>query len=201
MQIRAERNRSFDIDISFAVMAGTLLLGVILGTLSFCFMPQSTTDLLSAAVKDFTGFRQTAGLGHILIDSFFVSTLFIAAEFVLGLSALGHLPELAVLLYRGCGLGIILSQSYVSTDKSKLPAVILFIVPAILVSCYALCLAAKEAVKMSGHILGLMLTGEAASSLPEHFRNYLTRFSALEALAAVSAAVDCLCSLLIASKI
>ena len=201
MQIKTERTGIRDIDVAFAVMTGTLLLGVVLGTLSFCFMPKDMTDMLSAAVRDFTGFRQSAGFGHILIDSFFVTTLFIAAEFILGLSALGHLPELLVLIYRGSGLGIILSQAYVSTEPARLPVVILFIVPALAVSSYALCLAAKEAVKMSGHLLGLMLTGEGSGSLPEHFRSFLTRYAALEALAAVSAAVDCLCSVFIAPRI
>ena len=145
MQYRSSKTGFRDIDIAMAVMIGTLLLGTVLGTLSYCFMPQSTVDLLSAAVKDFVGFRQTADFGHILIRSFFTATLFIAAEFLLGIFALGQLPELLVLVYRGSGLGIILSQAYVTTQKSRIVLVILFIVPAAVISCYALSLAAKEA--------------------------------------------------------
>lgn len=201
MQNKTARTGFHDIDISLAVMIGALLLGTVLGTLSYCFMPQGTVDLLSAAVKDYVGFRQTADFGHILINSFFTVSLFIAAEFLLGLFALGQLPELLVLVYRGSGLGIILSQAYVNADKSKLVLVILFIVPALVISCYALSLAAKEAVRMSSRLMTLLLVNKPCSGLLEHFKNYTARFAAVEALAAISAAVDCISSLLIASKL
>ena len=201
MQYRSSKTGFRDIDIAMAVMIGTLLLGTVLGTLSYCFMPQSTVDLLSAAVKDFVGFRQTADFGHILIRSFFTTTLFIAAEFLLGIFALGQLPELLVLVYRGSGLGIILSQAYVTTQKSRIVLVILFIVPAAVISCYALSLAAKEAVRMSSRLMTLLLVSKPCPGLLEHFKNYAARFAAIEALAAVSAAVDCIGSLLIASKL
>ncbi len=190
-----------DIDAALAVMIGTLLLGVVLGTLSYCFMPQSTVDLLSAAVKDFVGFRQTADFGHLLISSFFSATLFIAAEFLLGLFALGQLPELLVLVYRGSGLGIILSQAYVNTDRNRIVLVILFIVPALVISCYSLALAAKEAVRMSSRMMTLLLVNKPCPGLLDHFKNYAVRFAAIEALTAVAAAVDCISSLLIASKL
>ena len=201
MQYKSERTGFKDFDIAMSVMIGALLLGTVFGTLSYCFMPQSTVDLLSGAVKDFVGFRQTADLGHILIRSFFTATLFIAAEFLLGLFVLGQLPELLVLVYRGSGLGIILSQAYVNADRSRLVLVILFIVPAAVISCYALSLAAKEAVKMSSRLMTLLLVNKPCPGLLEHFKNYAARFAAIEALAAVSAAVDCISSLLIASKL
>ncbi len=201
MQYKSERTGFKDIDIAMSVMIGALLLGTVFGTLSYCFMPQSTVDLLSGAVKDFVGFRQTADFGHILIRSFFTATLFIGAEFLMGLFALGQLPELLVLIYRGSGLGIILSQAYVNADRSRLVLVILFIVPAAVISCYALSLAAKEAVKMSSRLMTLLLVNKPCPGLFEHFKNYAARFAAIEALAAVSAAVDCISSLLIASKL
>ncbi len=201
MQYRNARTGLRDIDAAFAFMAGVLMLGVILGTLSYCFMSDGTVELLGAATRDHISFRKTADFAHLLLDSFFVSTLFVTAEFLLGFSALGQLPELAVLLYRGSGLGLILSQAYVSTPRGRLPFVILLIVPAAVISCYALCIAAREAVKMSGRLLRVMLIDRQCLGLSEHFRSYAARFAALEAAVAVSAAVDCITSLLIAAEI
>ncbi len=201
MQYKTNRNQFQDIDISFAFMTGFLLLGVIFGTLSYCFMSEGTVELLSKATKGYIDFRKSSDFGHILIDSFLVSSLFIGIEFIFGLSALGQLPELFVLLYRGSGLGIILSQAYDSIDKSKLVLVILLIVPSCIVSCYALCVAAKEAVRMSGRLLRLMAVNRPVLGLLDHFKNYSARFAAIEAMAAVSAALDCILSLTLASKI
>ena len=201
MQNKTVRTGFRYIDIAMSVMIGALLLGVVLGTLSYCFMPESTVSLLSAAVKDFVVFRQTADFGHLLINSFFSSTLFIALEFLLGLFALGQLPELLVLVYRGSGLGIILSQAYVNTDNSRIVLVILFIVPAMVISCYALSLAAKEAVRMSSRLMTLLLVNRQCPGLLEQFKNYAARFAVIEAMVAVSAAVDCISSLLIASRL
>ena len=201
MQNKTGRTGLGDIDLAFAVMAGTLLIGVILGTLAYCFMSDSTADLLSLAAKDHISFRKSADFGRVLLDSFCVSSLFIAAEFLLGFFALGQLPAFALLIYRGMGLGAVLSQSYSETPSHRIVFVILLIVPACVISCYALCVAAKEAVRFSTRLLRLILLNKACPGLLDRSKNYAARFAALEAVAAVSAAVDCIASLIFAGKL
>lgn len=192
---------SRDIDAAFAVMTGTLLLGVILGVMCYCFMSEDAARIISAAQSDYIGFRQSADFAQILLASFGVSTLFLTALFLLGFFAFGQLPALFVLMYRGSGLGMILSQAYSGADGSRGALTVLMIVPACVISCYALCICAKESVRMSGRLLRHMMFNKPFPGMLESVKNYAVRFAALEAVAAVSAACDCICSVLLADRI
>ena len=201
MQNRTVRERRFDIDIAFAVMIGCLLIGVLAGVLAYCFMDNSISSQLIDANTEYLEFRKENDFGRILIDSFFVSTLFIGAEFLCGLFALGLLPALGVLIYKGMGIGVILSQGYTIYESSRIVSLIAIIVPAAIVSCYGAALAAKEAVRLSGRLLLILFSNDSFTGLSEHFRAYGVRFLCIEAIISVSAAVDCVCSVFLASKL
>lgn len=200
MQYRFSRMRSQNKDIAFAVMVGAILLGTVLGTVSFCLFPESMTEALASSARDYMSFRKGSDMAGILLNSFAVTSLFIASEFLLGFFALGMLPEVLVLIYRGCGLGIVLSQAYTGCSASERVIAALMIVPACVISCFALCLAAKEAVRLSGRLLVDLTAKENCRGELEYLKTYLVRFLALEAIAAVSAAVDCISSLLLADR-
>ena len=190
MQNRTRLFVSADYDKAFAFMIGAILIGVLLGTVSFCFLSNDLSDML-----------RSSDMGHILLDSFFVSSLFITAVFILGFFALGQLPALLILVYRGMGLGMVLSQVYTSYPAGSAAAAALILIPAAVVSCTALCMAAKESVRFSSRLLTIVLCSDPCSGIVSMTKVYGTKYLMFEAAAAASAAVDCIFSVLLSSRI
>ncbi|MBR1384393.1 MAG: stage II sporulation protein M [Ruminococcus sp.] len=201
MQNRSVGERSYDIDRAFTFLAGCLLIGILAGVIAYCFMDNPLSDSLSRANSEYISFRQNNNLGRILADSFFTSSLFIGAMFLSGMFALGQLLSLGVLLIRGIGIGAILSQSYYTYQGDKLIYTVLIIVPAAIISCYGLVLAAKEAVRLSTRLLIVLLSNDSFGGFAETFKAYGVSFLFVEAVISVSAAIDCVFSLLLSDKI
>ncbi|MBR6102699.1 MAG: hypothetical protein IKP95_09735 [Ruminococcus sp.] len=201
MQNRTRLFVSADYDKAFAFMIGAILIGVLLGTVSFCFLSNDLSDMLLRAGERHIDFRRSSDMGHILLDSFFVSSLFITAVFILGFFALGQLPALLILVYRGMGLGMVLSQVYTSYPAGSAAAAALILIPAAVVSCTALCMAAKESVRFSSRLLTIVLCSDPCSGIVSMTKVYGTKYLMFEAAAAASAAVDCIFSVLLSSRI
>ena len=183
-------------DTAFAFMIGTVLIGVLLGTLSFCFVSGSAADRLVSAAKDYISYRQNSEIGYILLDSFFTSSLYIMALFISGLFALGQLPAIGILLFKGSGLGMALSQAYSSHSVSAA----MILIPSSLISCYAISIAGKEAISSSTRLLTIIMSNDHFSDIAVHTKRYGAVFISLEAFAAVSAAVDCVFSMIFSGR-
>lgn len=196
-----QRSRSFDIDSAMIVMVGTVLLGVIFGTVSYLYMPSRLSQLLFDANTGYIGSRAGETLSRILLDSFAVSSLFIGAEFILGFFALGQLPELLILIMRGMGLGTVLSQVYNSYSGLNLLCAVFLIVPSAVISVYALAACAKNSVRLSTRLLLIALSSERCKGLLDNVRTYSARFVILEAAALGAALTDCFCSVCFAARI
>lgn len=201
MQRRTTRPITGNQDKAFAIMIAVLLIGVLLGTVSYCFLSNDLSQQLIKSAEEHIEFRINSDFGHILLHSFFASSLFMAAVFLLGFFALGQLPILAVLAYRGMGIGMVLSQCYSSHSGKEAFSAALLVIPSAVIACYALCMAAKEAVRFSTRLLAIVLSNDPCTGIAETTKLYGVRFLALEAVCAASAAADCFCSVLFASHL
>lgn len=84
-----------------AFFAGAILIGALLGAVTFCFMGSDELSMLSVFSNSFVDVRSSGDLEEILVRSFFSSTVFLAVVFLSGFSSLGQPLAVAVLLLRG----------------------------------------------------------------------------------------------------
>ena len=178
-----------------AFFAGANLNGALLGAVTFCFMG---SDELS---NSFVDVRSSGDLEEILVRSFFSSTVFLAVVFLSGFSSLGQPLAVAVLLLRGMGWGVAMSQLYsIYGGHGALLSAMFVLLPAVITAA-ALMIAAREAVAMSNILLCIVFSEGQHSGLRQTVRLYAVKFLVLEAAAAVAAALECLLTIIFAGRI
>lgn len=134
------------------------------------------------------------------MKSLSTSTMFLGAVFVLGFSAIAQPVEIGVLVFRGMGLGVTMAQVYTQYGTTGIAICAVLIVPSALISAYALIIGTREAVYMSNLLMTNSLSDRPSEGMLSSVKLYGTKFLVLEAVCAVSAAVDCLCSVIFAGR-
>ena len=133
--------------------------------------------------------------------SFFSSTVFLAVVFLSGFSSLGQPLAVAVLLLRGMGWGVAMSQLYsIYGGHGALLSAMFVLLPAVITAA-ALMIAAREAVAMSNILLCIVFSEGQHSGLRQTVRLYAVKFLVFEAAAAVAAALECLLTIIFAGRI
>lgn len=180
----------------FAFLCGAVLMGVLLGTIAYCCSNADFLYKLSLTQSDFIKSRAEMDHSQILTGSLTGTTIFLAAAFLCGLCPLGQPAELALLVFRGMGIGLTLSQLYGTYGRSSVPYAMGLILPGAVISTLAVVIAVREAMSLSGVYLGISLSDRAENGLAETVKLYGTKFMVLEAALAAAAGADCLCSYL-----
>lgn len=184
-----------------AFFAGAILIGALLGAVTFCFMGSDELSMLSVFSNSFVDVRSSGDLEEILVRSFFSSTVFLAVVFLSGFSSLGQPLAVAVLLLRGMGWGVAMSQLYsIYGGHGALLSAMFVLFPAVITAA-ALMIAAREAVAMSNILLCIVFSEGQHSGLRHTVRLYAVKFLVLEAAAAVEAALECLLTIIFAGRI
>lgn len=184
-----------------AFFAGAILIGALLGAVTFCFMGSDELSMLSVFSNSFVDVRSSGDLEEILVRSFFSSTVFLAVVFLSGFSSLGQPLAVAVLLLRGTGWGVAMSQLYsIYGGHGVLLSAMFVLLPAVITAA-ALMIAAREAVAMSNILLCIVFSEGQHGGLRQTVRFYAVKFLVLEAAAAVSAALECLLTIIFAGRI
>lgn len=201
MQVRRTSAAQLPQNCLFVFLVGAALIGVLMGVISQCFMSDDFLGQISEAQNNFLEIRRNSDYIVVLIRSFSATTMFLGAAFVMGFSAIAQPLEFAVPVVKGMGLGVTMAQAYSQSGRSGIAACALLVVPSAVISTYAVIIGAREAVKMSNRLITNSLSDRAACGMLSHVKLYGTRFLVLEALAAVAAAVDCLCTLIFINRI
>lgn len=173
-----------------------VLVGALLGAVTYGYMDVSFADKLAQLQSGYLDVRKNSDFVQVLLRSFSSSMIFLGTVFVLGFSAVAQPLELAVPLVKGIGVGAAMAQVYSSQGMSGISSCALLIVPSAVISVYALAVGTREAVMMSNQLFGVMLSDNSTSAMLNKTKLYGTRFLVLASVNAVSAAVDCLCTLI-----
>lgn len=185
----------------FAFLAGSAIMGVLFGVMSYCFMSEDFLNQLSLAERSFMELRQNQDFAQILMKSFLSSSVYLGCAFVLGFSAVAQPVEIIIPLVKGLGLGVCVAQIYAQNGKEGILTCLLLILPCSLASMYALIIGVRESVGLSNILLTNLLTSGQTNGLLSTVKLYGTKFLVLEAIVAVSAAVDCICTVFFAGKL
>lgn len=185
----------------FAFLVGSAVIGVLFGVMSYCFMSADFLEQLSIAEENYIELRRNQDFAQILMKSFLSSSVYLGCAFVFGFSAIAQPIEIIIPLVKGMGLGVCVAQIYTQNGKSGILTCLLLILPCSLLSMYALVVGVREAVGLSNIFMTNALSIGQVNGLLPTIKLYCTKFLVLEAVVAVSAAVDCVCTVVFAGKL
>ncbi len=179
------------------LLTGLYFAGVFLGVILY-----GTLDGESlAALNDITGSFVNGRLNHTfwetLVNSFSGAFLLLLLSFWLGFSAAAQPIELIIPAFRGLGAGVSLSGMYGSFGLKGVGMSAVLIIPGAVLSAFALIIAAREALELSGNIFTSVFGGRVSGETLD-FRLYFTKFVILCAILALSAVADSLATFLFA---
>lgn len=174
-----------------------MVVGVLIGTLAFSFLKTSTLSDLNLVNNDYLSMRENGGYVEILYSSLLNSSLLIIVLFLMGFCAIAQPAAVLVPIYKGLGFGVTIAQIYSKNGLNGFLTAFILILPCALVSSYALFIAVRESMKMSNRFFSQAFLDKRSesTSINEYVRLYAVKFLVLEAITAVSAAVDCISSL------
>ena len=167
----------------FALMTGAITSGVVIGSLPAIRLAGEHTPWLHQYFSPLLcGDTVFAVFGKTLLSEL----LFLAAVFLLGAFAFGQAAGAAMLVYRGVGIGVSVSQMYSAGGLRSVPAV-----AALAVSLIAI-LAVREAMRSSNRILLFFASGKSIGSERRGLRMYCIRFAVLIIISLFISAADSL---------
>lgn len=185
----------------FGFLIAMSVLGIFFGVMSFCFMDDSFLSQISLAQQNFMEIRKNQDFVHILIKSLCSSTVFLGCAFLMGFSAIAQPVEILIPLIRGLGLGVSVAQIYSENGKIGILTCAVLILPCSLISMYALVVGVRESVGLSNIFMTNALSSGQTNGLLDAIKLYSTKFLVLEALIAVSAVVDCVCTVAFVNRL
>ena len=107
------------------------------------------------------------------------SALFIAAVYLMGLSAFGQPFGAAMIVYRGFGIGTASALLYSEYGSTALPRVILLLMPKALAVTFISVIAVRELMRASGCVLRLWVYGEVIDERIVDLKRYSLKFAEL----------------------
>ena len=174
-----------------------MVAGVLVGALAFSFIKTSTLSDLNLIENDYLSMRQKGGYISILYSSLLNSSTLIVVLFLLGFCAIAQPVSILVPVYKGLGFGATIAQIYSENGINGFFTAFILILPCALVSSYALFIGVRESLRMSNRFFSQAFLNRRSESdsINDYVKLYAVKFLVLEAVTAVSAAVDCLSSL------
>ncbi len=174
-----------------------MVAGVLVGALAFSFIKTSTLSDLNLIENDYLSMRQKGGYISILYSSLLNSSTLIVVLFLLGFCAIAQPVSILVPVYKGLGFGATIAQIYSENGINGFFTAFILILPCALVSSYALFIGVRESLRMSNRFFSQAFLNRRSESdsINDYVKLYAIKFLVLEAVTAVSAAVDCLSSL------
>ncbi len=184
-------------DVRLTLLAALYFAGVFLGVILYGTLSGEQLDALNGLTGSFVIGRLNHTFWETLVNSFSGAFLLLTACFWLGFSAAAQPIELLVPAFRGLGAGVSLSGMYGSFGLAGVGMSAVLIIPGAVLSAFALIIAARESLELSGKIF-LSVFGRTVSGEAIDFRLYITKFVILLIILMVSSLADSLATFIFA---
>ena len=123
-------------------------------------------------------------------DTFLSLALFAAAAFFFGFSAVGQPFALAMLIYRGTGIGIALTTIYAVSGRKAFLRVMLLVFPKAVAVAVISVLAVREAVRFSNSLFNCCVRRESHDDSKNSMKLYAFKFFVLILISLFISAAD-----------
>lgn len=164
-----------------------IIIGVAVG--SFITLKYNVSDNVWIH-QGFLSAAHSTTIYKIMKATFLSLTVFVSAAFFIGLSAVGQPFGLAMLIYRGIGIGTSVTAMYTLSGKSAVVNAVILIVPKVLAVSAISILAVREAVRSSNAILNYCMKKESRDDRRYSIRLYGIRLCVLILLSLLISAAD-----------
>ena len=171
-------------------LMGIMLLGVLIGTLTFCNMKSGDFSNLSFITQGFIKNRGEQTFIKTLLTSFYTSGLLALICFLLGFSAIAQPIEILVPLFRGIGLGTSIAYIYSCYGFKGFFIALIMIMPHAVISSIAIIIAARESMRLSNLFTNKAMSSKNEGDLRSSIKLYLLKFVILFGIIAISALID-----------
>lgn len=180
--------------VSILLLFGLVVLGVIIGTITFCTIPDNKLLMNGLLNHGFIKNNTDQTVLESFINAFRNTSFLIIILFILGFGAVSQPIEAFVLFYRGIALGISVSFTYFHYGFKGFLVALLIILPHAVLSSVLLILATREAIKSSNMFAGFAFVGKNNEKPNPQIKIYFIKFLVLLALLLASSVLDSLLS-------
>lgn len=177
----------------FTVLIALFFIGVAYGAVLVGGASPETSDSLQRITEQFLLQKEGDGFLPALLSALLSGGVFVLLLFLCGFSAVGQPFSFFLVVFRGIGLGTAMGHFYLNLGVKGILMSLALIVPAGIVSSYAILLAGRESVKLSNRFFKVMTNDEF--SMPGGIlKTYTVKFFILVLLILLSAVVNGLCT-------
>ncbi|MDE5584301.1 MAG: hypothetical protein K2J08_11445 [Ruminococcus sp.] len=124
-------------------------------------------------------------LYQVFKNTFLSLAVFIIVAFFMGISASGQPVGVAMLIYRGFGIGASVSAEYLGKGANALPSVAVLMLPECMTAVIISVLAVREIFRSANSLFVYLIQGSPHNNNENNFRLYCLKFSVLIAISAV----------------
>ncbi len=174
------------------VLAVLFLAGVAYGAYLSGMLDSQTSSLLENLARGYLAGRAEESFGSVFLHALVSSAMLAGAVFLAGFSAVGQPFAVFFLLFRAVGLGMSMGHFYAAADKRGILLALLLLLPAGVLSGYALLLSCRESIRMSNRFFKAMIVSFPLK--PEDFRLYMLKFAVIAGILLIAALLDAGCA-------
>lgn len=177
--------------IQYTAVAALVLAGVVIGAVLARKTGIAKEQTFGILMQEMLSKEAAAkGFGKLFLSSFFSSAVLLCIAFIFGLCAAGIIGHVAVLLFKGAGIGLTMGYVYLQYGVKGVSICALFILPWAIVTCLSVMIACREGIRFSLHMAGAL----APSGNPPHlwpgFCDYCYKYVFCFALVLIAALIQ-----------
>ncbi|MDR1673876.1 MAG: hypothetical protein LBR54_00270 [Oscillospiraceae bacterium] len=174
---------------SMLILLGTVVLGVLVGTITFMTFDSPGIFTHTFLNHGFFKSPHQQDIWTVAVNSFFNTALPLIILFLCGFCAVAQPVEFFILFYRGITLGISMSLTYATYGYKGILIGLTMVVPGAVITTVILLFAAREALRSSNLYTKFALASEIKTAPT---KLYAVKFTVLLGLSVFSAMTDSL---------
>ncbi|NLZ46722.1 MAG: hypothetical protein GX896_08530 [Clostridiales bacterium] len=179
------------------LLVSLTLIGVLLGTIGFCTLPVENIIDLSFVKNNLIDSRESMSYMQIIFNSFVSGSVFLLVPFFLGFCSISQPLLFLIPVFKGLGLGIGLASMYYSMGLYGIPTAALTILPSGIFMVFTMVIGIRESFGLSKTLASVMLSDKTFFGLKETTKVYCVKYLVLEAIVAIGALADMICTLIL----
>lgn len=157
----------------FLIISAVFIFGILLGSFSISICENSSFYGLNNYFNDYIAFLKNAAFSEIFMSSFFMFTLIILLNYILGLCVIGNFVSLFLLLLISFGVGSVSGFLYKSFSINGIGFFALAVLPGLFLFCINYILSLKRSFCFSKELFKLC---KKETQVSVDFKNYSIKY-------------------------
>jgi hypothetical protein len=173
------------------ILTAVFILGLILGVIISIAAPPEFSDRIITAAAGFLRSRSVLGFSKTLAESFFGATMIILIFFLFGFGGIYQPFAVALLLFRGLGIGTALSFIYAGEITIENFVAAVSVLPFLVLASFIHILACRESLRLSTSILRVSIAAPGEYKAVD-YSLYINKFIIMLFVTGIVSVIDAL---------